>query len=134
MHRLAVERLLDGLLVAQVQKAGSLLQNVCQHQQNHIVVLSVLQLLHGLQELLLTVQQILGVHAGNLRHRQVVAGDMELLEVGLQQLIRRTVFIGRRGEYQLSQILQRHVGYPGHPLGQIPVQLRTGGGFEHHRV
>ena len=87
--QLDIESLLHRLLVTDAENLGALQQHIGEHENDHIVVLLCLGLLHQLEEFGLLLQQTVAVGAGDLADAEVVAGQMELLEIGEQQLVCR---------------------------------------------
>ena len=77
---------------------------------------------------------MLGVRAGDLADADVLAGDVELLVVGLEQLLRALAVGHAGGEQLLPQLLQRDLREAGEALGHGDIPLGAGGGLEHDRV
>lgn len=60
--------------------------------------------------------------------------DLELLEIGKEQLLRAVAARGGDGEDLLPQRLEREPGAAGHALGHDAVLVGAGGRFEQDRI
>ena len=129
-----IERLADRVLIAYIQEIGAFLQYVGDHQQYGVQAIIMTDPAHTVKKLLRPLRETLGVHAGDLTDRQIVACDVELLIVGSDDHLGALIVADRGGEYSFSQILQRDVGNAGHAVGNVNVPLRAGGRLEHDRV
>ena len=128
-----MECLLDDLVLAGEQQVGAFLQHVGDHQDNNGEALLVQAALHEVDELLLALHDAGGVDDSDLTNSQVVAGDVELLVVGVQQLLGSLV-AGGGGEDGLAQLVNGLVGDSCHTLCHDLVTLGAGGGLEHDGI
>ena len=88
---------------------------------------------HGLQKLLPALEHILGIQTGDLAHAQILLGNVELLEVAVQQLLGGFA-VKAAIEEKLAQLVEGDVGNAGHALGHGHIPLGAGGGFEHDSI
>ena len=91
-----------------------------------------LEAAHHIQELVLALQHLHGVQAGDLAHAQVLLADVELLEVTAHQFLHG--FASGGGEQLAAQLLYVDAADAGHALGHGNVPLGAGGGLEHNGV
>ena len=126
------EGVADGLVAAHIQQLRALQQHVGEHQDHHIVVVLLLEAAHHRQELLLALQHLHGVQAGDLAHAQVLLADVKLLEVAAHQLLHG--FASGGGEQLAAQLLYVDAADAGHALGHGDIPLGAGGGLEHDGV
>ena len=130
VFELGVEGLTEDGLVAEEQQVGALGQDVGEHQDHHGILPLGHQLLHHLKEFALPGHELFGVHAGDLADGQIVLGDVEILEVGENQLVGGLGEVAALGEDKLSQLVQIESGDSGHALGHPVIPLGAGGGLE----
>ena len=128
------EGLLDDVVAAHVEQVRALQQHVGDHQDDQIVGVFLLLLLHDGHKLVLAFQQTLGIHAGDLADADVLTGDVELLVVGLEQFLGALAVGAAGGKQFLAQFVQGDVGDAAEPLGHGDVPLGAGGGLEHDGV
>ena len=97
------EGLLNDLVVAHVNQLCALFQHVGEHQNDHGKALFFHGGLHQAQKLLFPFQHLGTVHAGDLGYGQIVSGNVEILIVGVKQILRGAVF-QRCGEELYSML------------------------------
>ena len=134
MVSLDIECLLDGLLISCKQKLRAVQQYIGDHQNHRVQGLLLPDSIHHLEELRFSLQQALRVHTCDLSHRQIVAGNVKLLVIRLQNGLRTLVISTGGGENRLAQLLQGEIRNAGHPIGNVDIPLGTGGRLEHYRI
>ena len=131
---LLAEGLAYRLVVAHIKDVRALLQHVGNHEYHHVEVLLVPQLLHQTEEFVPAAEQMVRVDAGDLADAYVLLGYVELLVVGVEELLGALAVRAAGGIELLAYLVERDAGYTREALRHGYVPLGAGGGLEHDRV
>ena len=133
VFRLDIEGKADGVIVTYIEELGTFLQDIGEHQDHEVIATLCAERIHMGDEFVFPVKHLERIDADDLCHTEGVLGDVELLEVGLHQILDGLRVEGCIEEV-VSQFVDAYAGDTGETLCHRDISLCAGRGLEHNGI